>query len=49
LENAAGQARFDYPSIVQARDGKIHVTYSYNVETIKHVVFDEEWIKKDLE
>ncbi|MGH9373963.1 MAG: sialidase family protein, partial [Vicinamibacterales bacterium] len=36
LENTPGQ-RFDYPSIVQARDGSLHATYSYNLETIKHV------------
>lgn len=35
--------RFDYPSIVQAADGTIHVTYSYNLKTIKHVEFSEEW------
>jgi predicted neuraminidase len=37
-------ARFDYPSIVQAKDGTIHVTYSYNLKTIKHVQFNEAWI-----
>ncbi len=44
LENAPGQ-RFDYPSIVQARDGSLHVTYSYNLKTIKHVTFNESWVK----
>jgi predicted neuraminidase len=36
--------RFDYPSIIQAKDGTIHVTYSYNLKTIKHVQFNEAWI-----
>jgi predicted neuraminidase len=45
LENTPGQ-RFDYPSIVQARDGSLHVTYSYNLKTIKHVAFNEQWIKE---
>jgi predicted neuraminidase len=45
IEKTDGQGRFDYPSIIQSRDGKIHATYSYNVKTIKHVVFDEKWIK----
>ena len=45
LENTAGQ-RFDYPSIVQGRDGTLHVTYSYNLKTIKHVSFNEAWIKE---
>jgi hypothetical protein len=35
---------------MQAKDGKIHCTYSYKDEktpgsTIKHVVFEESWIK----
>jgi predicted neuraminidase len=44
LENTPGQ-RFDYPSIVQGRDGLLHATYSYNLKTIKHVTFDEAWVK----
>ena len=40
--------RFDYPSIVQARDGSLHATYSYNLKTIKHVTFDETWIKESV-
>lgn len=36
-----------YPSAMQASDGLIHVVYTYTPgeETIKHVVFDEAWIK----
>jgi predicted neuraminidase len=45
LENTPGQ-RFDYPSIVQGRDGSLHVTYSYNLERIKHVTFNEAWVKE---
>ncbi|MCH8333023.1 exo-alpha-sialidase [Candidatus Sumerlaeota bacterium] len=50
----AGQGSFAYPSIMQARDGSIHVTYSYSLppaadgggerKSIKHVRFDEAWI-----
>jgi len=47
IKKVDGSGRFDYPSIIQSRDGKIHATYSYNVETIKHVVFTEEWIKRN--
>ncbi len=43
LEDVDG-ARFDYPSIIQAADGTLHATYSYNLETIKHVHFDEAWV-----
>ena len=45
LENTPGQ-RFDYPSVVQGRDGLLHATYSYNLKTIKHVTFNEAWIKE---
>ena len=46
LENTPGE-RFDYPSIVQGRDGLLHATYSYNLKTIKHVTFNEAWIKQN--
>jgi predicted neuraminidase len=46
LENTPGQ-RFDYPSIVQGRDGLLHATYSYNLKTIKHVTFNESWVKAE--
>jgi predicted neuraminidase len=45
LENTPGE-RFDYPSIVQAHDGLLHATYSYNLKTIKHVTFTEAWVKQ---
>lgn len=47
LERTEGEARYDYPSAIQTTDGKIHVTYSYDVKSIKHVVFSEQWIKGD--
>jgi predicted neuraminidase len=41
---------FSYPSVIQAKDGMIHITYSYHIsekkESIKQVIFDEAWIKK---
>jgi predicted neuraminidase len=39
---------FSYPSVIQSADGLIHVTYSFrdNMQrTIKHAVFNSEWIK----
>jgi predicted neuraminidase len=39
---------YHYPSVIQSRDGAIHVTYSYFVKAgrcIKHARFDEDWIK----
>ncbi len=44
LESEPG-GRFDYPSVIQTQDGRIHLTYSYNVKSIKHVVLNEAWIR----
>ncbi|NOZ40827.1 MAG: exo-alpha-sialidase [Planctomycetes bacterium] len=44
---SAGKTGFDYPSIIQARDGMIHLTYSYTQPTgraIKHVSFEADWV-----
>jgi predicted neuraminidase len=41
-------SQYHYPSVIQARSGDIHVTYSYFVpegKSIKHVRLNEEWIK----
>lgn len=40
---------FSYPGLIQAKDGTLHITYSYrrdgtDGETIKHVAFTEEWL-----
>jgi predicted neuraminidase len=43
LEDTSG-GRFDYPSIIQAKDNTLHATYSYNLNTIKHVHFSEAWV-----
>ncbi len=46
-------AMFHYPSVIQGRDGSIHVTYSYFLEhvprdsprkSIKHAMFNVEWV-----
>jgi hypothetical protein len=47
--------RFHYPSLMQARDGSLHVTYSHHrpapdkggqaAKTIRHVRFDEAWVQ----
>lgn len=41
-------SQFHYPSVIQAKDGAIHVTYSYFVpegKSIKHARFTEDWVK----
>jgi len=37
--------RFDYPSVIQAKDGTLHATYTVGTKTIKYVHFNEEWVK----
>ena len=36
---------FSYPSILQSPDGNIHISYTYNRDTIKYTRLTEEWIK----
>ncbi|HSD26112.1 MAG TPA: sialidase family protein [Vicinamibacteria bacterium] len=43
LEDSAGE--YSYPAAIQARDGRVHVTYTWKRERIKHVVLDPAAIK----
>jgi len=40
---------FSYPSVIQTKDGMIHISYSYrigeNKKTIKHISLDSNWVK----
>jgi predicted neuraminidase len=41
---------YHYPSVIQARDGTIHVVYSYFVKggkSMKHTAFNEDWVQAD--
>jgi len=38
LEDAPGE--YSYPAMIQARDGRVHVTYTWRRERIKHVVLE---------
>jgi predicted neuraminidase len=38
LEDSAGE--YSYPAMVQARDGRVHVAYTWRRERIKHVAID---------
>jgi predicted neuraminidase len=49
-----GAGQFHYPSIIQARDGLMHVSYSYFVnhlpqgtpnKAIKHAAFNLKWVQ----
>ena len=38
--------RFSYPYLVQARNGDIHLVYTYNRALIKHVMFSPRWLQQ---
>lgn len=42
LEVAPRGAGYAYPAIIQAADGKVHATYTFDRKHIKHVVIDPE-------
>lgn len=49
LEDTPG-GQFHYPSLIQTRDGRLHITYTYQPgpnsgRSIKHVSLDPDWIK----
>lgn len=42
-----GREEYSYPTVVQTRDGRIHVAFTFRRETIKEVSFPESWIRKE--
>ncbi|MEQ7127767.1 sialidase family protein [Actinopolymorpha sp. B11F2] len=45
LEYRGNEMGYSYPSIIQTRDGRLHLAYSYLRKTIRHVSVDEAWVK----
>jgi predicted neuraminidase len=46
--DGAQSSQYHYPSVIQSRDGAVHVTYSYFTpegKSIKHVRFNEDWVR----
>lgn len=43
LENQPGE--YSYPAVIQSRDKKVHITYTWKRERIKHVVLDPDWVR----
>jgi predicted neuraminidase len=43
LEDETGE--YSYPAIIQAGDGRLHVTYTWNRRHIKHLMFDPTKLK----
>jgi len=43
LEDQPGQ--YSYPAVIQTRDGLVHITYTYDLKKVKHVVIDPAKLK----
>ncbi|SHN21708.1 Predicted neuraminidase (sialidase) [Cyclobacterium lianum] len=40
LENEPNKAGYSYPAIIQSEDGMVHISYTYDRETVKYVVIN---------
>ena len=46
LEEGAGE--YSYPTLLQTRDGMIHLVHTWRRERIQHVRFSENWLRRRL-
>ena len=44
LETNPGE--YSYPSVLQTKDGKIHIIYTFRRYSIKHVEMNEDWLTR---
>jgi alpha-L-rhamnosidase len=47
LEDKPGE--YSYPAVIQASDGRVHITYTWRRKRVKHVVLDAEEINEVIE
>ena len=47
LERAKGE--YSYPAVIQTSDGRVHITYTNQRQSVKHVILDPKQIKYDVQ